>query len=91
MAREIIGENDFFEVHVSTPLETCELRDTKGLYKKARAGLIKEFTGISAPYEIPKNPDFEIDTTDKTVQECLGPLIDLVMNRVRESAINSEK
>ena len=84
MARDIIGKNDFLEVHVSTPLETCELRDTKGLYKKARAGLIKEFTGISAPYEIPVNPDYEIDTTDKSIQECTGPLMELVMNRVRE-------
>ena len=84
MAREIIGNDDFFEVHVKTPLETCEQRDTKGLYARARSGELKEFTGVSAPYEIPKNPDYEIDTTDKTVQECVGPLIGMVIERVRE-------
>ena len=84
MAREIITPEDFFEVHVCTPLETCEARDTKGLYQKARAGIIKDFTGISAPYEAPDKPDYEIDTTDRSIEECVGPLISLVMARVRE-------
>ena len=57
MARTIIGPEDFFEVFVSTPLEVCEKRDTKGLYARARAGEIKDFTGISAPFEKPVNPD----------------------------------
>ncbi len=56
----------FIEVHVSTPLEVCEARDRKGLYAKARAGIIKEFTGISDPYEVPENPEIEIDTTEIT-------------------------
>jgi len=86
MARDIIGKDDFFEVYVSTPLETCEERDTKGLYEKARKGLIKDFTGISAPFEAPPDPDYDIDTTGKSVEECVGPLIEMVIGRVRESA-----
>ena len=84
MAKEIISEEDFFEVHVSTSLETCENRDIKGLYAKARQGLIKDFTGISAPFECPENPDYEIDTTGKTVQECVVPLIGMIIERVKE-------
>ena len=84
MAREIIGPEDFFEVYVNTPLSTCEQRDTKGLYAKARSGIIKEFTGISAPFETPANAHYTIDTTDKTVQECVGPLIGMIIERVRE-------
>ena len=84
MAKKIIGEDDFLEVYVSTPLEVCEKRDDKGLYAKARQGLIKDFTGVSAPFEAPEDPDFEIDTTDISVEECLGPLMDMVMVRVRE-------
>ena len=65
----------FIEIHVSTPLEVCEQRDRKGLYKKARAGEIKEFTGISDPYQEPEHPELEIDTTeiqpDKAVQQIL--------------------
>jgi adenylylsulfate kinase len=68
--REILPSGTFIEVHVATPLEVCEARDPKGLYKKARAGIIPEFTGISAPYEEPENPELKIDTTDKTVDEC---------------------
>ena len=84
MARDIIGKEDFLEVHVSTPLLTCEERDIKGLYAKARQGIIKDFTGISAPYEIPEHPDYAIDTTGKSVPECVGPLIGMVIERVRE-------
>jgi sulfate adenylyltransferase len=56
----------FLEVHVATPLEVCEARDRKGLYAKARAGIIKEFTGISDPYEEPRDPEMRIDTTELT-------------------------
>jgi adenylylsulfate kinase len=62
MARSIIGESRFIELFVNCPIEICEQRDIKGLYEKARTGLIKEFTGITAPYDIPENPDFEIHT-----------------------------
>ena len=54
----------FIEIHVATPLEVCEDRDRKGLYAKARAGIIKEFTGISDPYEVPENPELTIDTQE---------------------------
>ena len=62
-AKEIIGEKDFIEIYVSTPLEECEKRDVKGLYKRARTGEIPNFTGISSPYEPPVSPDITIDTT----------------------------
>ena len=60
----------FIEVHVNTPLEVCEARDRKGLYAKARAGVIKEFTGISDPYEAPENPEMRIDTTEITIDQA---------------------
>ena len=69
--RDIVGKEDFLEIFVSTPLEVCENRDIKGLYQKARAGIIKEFTGISAPFEIPQNAIVSIDTSDKSVDECV--------------------
>jgi len=73
-AREIIG-TDFLEIYISTPLEECERRDTKGLYKKARLGEISDFTGISSPYEIPEKPDLILDTTNRTVQETVEDMI----------------
>ena len=76
IVRSIVGEDDFLEIYVSTPLEVCEMRDIKGLYKKARAGEIKEFTGISAPFEIPQNIVLSIDTSDKTIDECVAILIE---------------
>jgi sulfate adenylyltransferase len=65
----------FIEVHVSTPLEVCEKRDRKGMYAKARAGLIKDFTGIDAPYETPCSPEVRIDTTDITPDEAAGQIM----------------
>jgi sulfate adenylyltransferase len=62
-------------VHVSTPIETCEGRDRKGLYAKARAGILKEFTGISDPYEDPTDADIVIDTTDVTAEEAAQQII----------------
>jgi adenylylsulfate kinase len=67
--RAIMGAGDFVEVHVDCPVEVCEQRDVKGLYKKARAGEIKEFTGISAPYEAPTNPELTINTAGQSVEE----------------------
>ncbi len=69
MARNIIGADDYLEIFVNPPLEVCEQRDTKGLYKKARRGLIKDFTGISSPFENPKTPFIDIDTSIYNVQE----------------------
>jgi sulfate adenylyltransferase len=74
--RKTIGANGgFVEVYVSTPITECERRDRKGLYAKARAGLIKGFTGIDDPYEVPLNPEIELDTTNKTPDECAHQLI----------------
>jgi adenylylsulfate kinase len=67
--RKIMSEGDFVEVHVDCPVEVCEQRDVKGLYKKARAGEIKEFTGISAPYEAPNAPELTINTAGQPVEE----------------------
>jgi len=72
-ARELIGE--FIEVYVNAPLEVCEERDVKGLYKKARAGEIENFTGISDPYEPPENPDIELRTDKETVEESARKVI----------------
>lgn len=77
-AREIVGPDCFREVYVSTSLALCESRDPKGLYGKARAGHLAEFTGISSPYEPPEQPLLEIDTARLTLQEALSRLADLV-------------
>jgi adenylylsulfate kinase len=69
-AREVIGEGEFFEVFCDTPLEVCEERDPKGLYKKARAGEIKGFTGIDDPYEAPDKPELVVDTSKVSPQEA---------------------
>lgn len=82
MAASIIGEKDFLEVYVSTPLEECEKRDVKGLYAKARAGEIKNFTGISAPFEAPEHPDITLDTTKLSLKECVEKLLNEVLPRV---------
>ena len=74
-AKEIIG-HDFFEVYVSTPIEECEKRDVKGLYKKARKGGIPNFTGISSPYEIPESPDLSINTKEMSVDEAVSMIMD---------------
>ena len=76
MAREIIGKDDYFEVFVSTPLEVCESRDVKGLYRKARDGKINDFTGISAPFDIPFDPDGAVNTIGKSVEECTQVILD---------------
>lgn len=76
MARAIVGVDNFIEMYLSTPLEICEKRDPKGIYAKARTGLIAEFTGISAPYEIPENPFVSIDTSRLSVDEALATLME---------------
>jgi adenylylsulfate kinase len=82
IVRCIVGDEDFLEVYVSTPIEVCETRDIKGLYQKARAGIIKEFTGVSAPFEIPQDIILSIDTSDKTVEECVEILLDRLLAEV---------
>lgn len=69
-AKIIIGEANFLEVYINTPIEECERRDVKGLYAKARAGQIPNFTGISSPFDAPFNPEIDIQTKDKSIEEC---------------------
>ncbi|MEN0048659.1 MAG: adenylyl-sulfate kinase, partial [Bacteroidota bacterium] len=78
-ARQIVGEADFVEIFINTPLEICEQRDVKGLYKKARKGEIKGFTGIDSPYEAPENPAFEIKTADLTIEESVNQLYEYIL------------
>lgn len=78
-AKEIIGGNDFLEVFINTPIEICEQRDVKGLYKKARAGEIKDFTGINAPFEAPINPFLDVKTQDKTVEQSVNEILNKVL------------
>lgn len=82
MAADIIGKDDFMEIYVSTPIEVCESRDVKGLYKKARQGEIKNFTGISAPFEAPKNPDLSIDTSKHTLEESVNLLKKAILPKI---------
>ncbi|WP_455499101.1 adenylyl-sulfate kinase [Coprobacter sp.] len=82
MAADIIGKDDFMEIYVSTPLEICEQRDVKGLYKKARKGEIKDFTGISSPFETPDQPDLSIDTSAQSLEESVAILKKTVFPRI---------
>ncbi len=82
LAKSIIGEEDFIEIYVSTPIEECERRDIKGLYAKARRGEIKDFTGISAPFEPPIDPTIDIDTTGKPIEESVEIMLSAVLPRI---------
>ena len=82
MASEIIGEDDFLEVYVSTPIEDCERRDVKGLYAKARRGEIKEFTGISSPFEAPEHPFISIDTSRQSLADSVKVLLEAVSPKI---------
>ncbi|WP_280169566.1 adenylyl-sulfate kinase [Priestia megaterium] len=79
--REILEGNEFLEVYVECPLEECEKRDPKGLYKKARSGEIRDFTGINSPYESPANPELTINTSTQSVEECVQTVIEYLANR----------
>lgn len=83
MAREIVGDDDFMEVYVSTPLEECERRDVKGLYARARRGEVKEFTGISAPFEAPLHADVSLDTSVLTLEQSVETLTREITKRVK--------
>lgn len=82
MASRIIGKDDFIEIYISTPIEECEKRDVKGLYAKARRGEIKNFTGISAPFEAPIHPALSIDTSKHNVKESVDMLLNLILPKV---------
>ncbi len=81
MVRKIINNKHFTCIYVMTPLEICELRDIKGLYAKARANLIPDFTGISAPFEVPANPDVTLDTTNMEVDLCVNEILNYLTNK----------
>jgi adenylylsulfate kinase len=82
-ARKIIGEGDFVEIFVDTPLSICESRDTKGLYAKARKGEIKDFTGISAPFEVPESAAIKIKTENKKIEESARELVDYILPLIK--------
>ncbi|EGL53345.1 adenylylsulfate kinase and related kinase [Methylophaga aminisulfidivorans MP] len=75
MVRDLVEEKEFVEVYISTPLSTCEERDPKGLYKKARSGQIKNFTGIDSDYEVPHHPEVTLNTAELNVNECVDRVI----------------
>ena len=76
LARDIIGQDAFYEVYVSTPLEVCEARDVKGLYQKARLGNISNFTGISSPYEVPENPNYTMNMSAASIEAAADLLLE---------------
>ena len=80
-ARALVGEGDFLEIFCSADLSVCEERDTKGLYAKARAGEIKEFTGISSPYEAPEHPELSVDTGSEELASCVKEVVDALVSR----------
>ena len=82
-AKKIIGGENFVEIFVNTPLAICEERDVKGLYKKARAGEITNFTGVNSPYEAPENPDFEIRTVQESVEEVVERLFQFLLQELK--------
>ena len=80
-ARALVGEGDFLEIFCSADLSVCEERDTKGLYAKARAGDIKEFTGISSPYEAPEHPELSVDTGAGELETCVNEVVSALESR----------
>ncbi len=85
-AKNIIGAADFIEVYINTPLEVCEARDVKGLYKKARSGAIKGFTGIDAPYEEPVHPDIEVETDGQSIEESVNTIYQHIIKEITSSS-----
>jgi len=79
-ARQLLGE-DFIEIYCDCSLEICEQRDVKGLYRRARAGEVKEFTGISSPYEIPEQPDLRVNTGSQDLESCVTQVLDYLVQR----------
>jgi adenylylsulfate kinase len=80
--KDIVGKENYIEIFVNTPLEVCEQRDIKGLYKKARTGELKNFTGISAPYETPINPFIEIDTVKETPEQAVKKILSMIKSKL---------
>lgn len=82
-AKQIIGATDFKEIFIDAPLAICEERDVKGLYKKARAGAIADFTGITSPYEPPLNPELEINTSTNNIDECTQKILKFIIEKIK--------
>ena len=80
--RKLVGKTHFIEIYCKCPIEVCEQRDIKGLYQKARKGLVKDFTGISSPYEEPENPDLVIDTSLHSLASCARTIADYTQQRI---------
>ncbi len=88
LVRDLVNDGEFVEIFCDAPLATCEERDPKGLYKKARAGEIPEFTGISSPYEAPEKPEITLNTGDMSIDECVHAVVEyLKENRIFEQEI----
>jgi len=83
--KNIVKDVNFVEIYINTSVEECERRDVKGLYKKARAGEIKNMTGISAPYEAPENPDIEIKTEEESIEDSITKIIDYITPKLKLS------
>ena len=81
--KTIVGKENFIEIYINTSLEECERRDVKGLYKKARAGEIKNMTGISAPYEAPIHPDIEIITDHQPIEASVKSILDIIVEKLK--------
>lgn len=90
-ARKLVKNDEFIEVYVKCDLAECERRDPKGIYQKARSGVIKEFTGISAPYEEPESPEIVVDTSKSSVDQCITQLLDYLIENgyIEERLLNS--
>lgn len=82
MAKELIGADSFIEVYVNTPLEVCEARDVKGLYKKVRAGQLPNMTGVDSPYEAPENPDYVVKCEEREIKDIVEDLVELTSSRI---------
>ena len=85
IAKQIIGAENFIEVYINASVDTCEERDVKGLYKKARKGEIKNFTGISAPFEAPESPEIEINTAQLSIDESVQKVLDYILPIIKTS------
>ena len=85
MAKDIIGEENFIEIYINASIEECKKRDVKGLYKKAENKKIKNFTGISSPFEPPKKPELEIDTSKLSINESIQKVIDYILPKIKHN------
>lgn len=88
IVRSIVGEDDFYEVYLNTPLGVCESRDVKGLYAKARAGIIQDFTGVSAPYDVPEHAQLQLDTSALSIDESVTVLLENILPLIEYSTVS---